>query len=148
MPYTGPFPFTGVTSQILVSNTTFAGGVTNTGTVGAGGIVVVKSTLLSGGIVNEGVVTGGINVDSQSKISATGSAIAVLNTTTLGGGITNAGALSAGGIGIRVGGSTGGLTEIPNFTGGLTTRATFPPDYPGSPSSSSLAPAPPNQTVR
>jgi hypothetical protein len=122
MPYTGPFPFTGSTNQILVSNTSLSGGVTNKGTVGAGGIVVVKSTLTSGGVVNEGVVAGGINVDSQSKISATGSAIAVLNTTTFGGGITNAGALSAGGIGIRVGGTTGSLVEITNFTGGLTNK--------------------------
>jgi hypothetical protein len=29
MPYTGPFPFAGSTSQILVSNTSLSGGVTN-----------------------------------------------------------------------------------------------------------------------
>ena len=53
MPYTGPFPFTGSTNQILVSNTSLSGGVTNKGTVGADGIVVVKSTLTSGGGVND-----------------------------------------------------------------------------------------------
>jgi len=123
MPYTGPFPFTGSTNQILVSNTSLSGGVTNKGTVGAGGIVVVKSTLTSGGGVNEGVVTGGINVDSQSKISATGSAIAVLNTTTFGGGITNAGALSAGGIGNHHNSSQ--FIDLINVTSAANVSATF-----------------------
>src|SRR4029077_16304102 len=81
---------------MVVSHTTFSGGVTNTGTIGAGGISVSSSTFLSGGIVDTGVISGGIRVDGHSRILASsGTAIAVINATTLGGGISNAGIISA-----------------------------------------------------
>ena len=98
MAFIGPYPttFGGNTGALVVSHTTFSGGVTNAGTIGAGGISVSSSTFLSGGIVDTGVISGGIRVDGHSRILASGgSAIAVINTTTLGGGISNAGILSA-----------------------------------------------------
>jgi hypothetical protein len=38
--FTGPYPttFSGNTGAMVVSHTTFSGGVTNAGTIGAGGI--------------------------------------------------------------------------------------------------------------
>ena len=98
MAYTGPFPHTnaGVTNEILVSGTTFAGSVSNSGTIGAGGIVVISSTLQNGGIIDTGTLAGGIKVDGHTTIIASGgTAIAVLDTTTLGGGISNSGIVLA-----------------------------------------------------
>jgi hypothetical protein len=116
--FTGPYPtnFGGVTSAMLISATTFSGGVTNTGTIGAGGIDVVGSMLLSGGIIDTGVDIGGIRVDSGSSINANATAIAVKNTTTFAGGINNAGSISTLGFGIllrnAVVGNTGeGITN-------------------------------------
>jgi len=40
MAFTGPYPtvFGGNTPAMVISHTTFSGGVTNTGTIGSGGI--------------------------------------------------------------------------------------------------------------
>ena len=95
--FTGPYPttFSGNTDAMVVSHTTFSGGVTNAGTIGAGGISVSSSTFLSGGIVDTGVISGGIRIDSHSRIVASGTtAVALENTTTFGGGISNAGTIS------------------------------------------------------
>jgi hypothetical protein len=92
--FTGPYPttFSGNTGAMVVSHTTFSGGVTNAGTIGAGGISVSSSTFLSGGIVDTGVISGGIRIDSHSRIVASSTtAVAIENTTTFGGGISNAG---------------------------------------------------------
>jgi hypothetical protein len=82
---------------MVISHTTFSGGVTNAGTIGTGGISVISGAFLSGGgIFDSGVIVGGIKVDSSSKIVANGgttTAIAVENTNTFGGGISNAGLL-------------------------------------------------------
>jgi hypothetical protein len=96
MAYKGPFPYTntGVTNQILVSGTTFSGSIVNSGTVGAGGIVVISSTFQSGGIVDVGTIVGGIKIDSHSTIAGGGTAVAVIDTATFGGGIIrNSGAI-------------------------------------------------------
>ena len=99
MAYRGPYPatFSGNTSAMVVSATTFDGSIINTGTIGAGGIAVISSTFLSGGIRDTGTISGGISVDSHSEIVASGAntAIAVESGGTFGGGITNAGILSA-----------------------------------------------------
>jgi hypothetical protein len=120
MAYPGPFPvvFSGATSQIRVSHTTFSGGVSNTGTIGAGGIVLISGAFISGGgIFDSGIVSGGIKVDSSSKIVASGGAtltvIAIANTNTFGGGISNAGTISAAQSGIQV------LGTVTNFAGGV-----------------------------
>jgi hypothetical protein len=54
-----PYPttFSGNTDALVVSHTTFSGGVTNAGTIGPGGISVSSSTFLSGGIVDTGVIS-------------------------------------------------------------------------------------------
>src|SRR5256885_8504729 len=72
--FTGPYPttFSGNTGAMVVSHTTFSGGVTNAGTIGAGGISVTSSTFLSGGIVDIGAISGGIGIDSHSRILASG----------------------------------------------------------------------------
>jgi hypothetical protein len=102
---------------MLISHTTFSGGVTNAGTIGPGGISVVSAAFLSGGgILDSGIVSGGIKVDASSKIVASGgihTAIAVENTTTFGGGISNAGLISAVNHGVLVQG-------VSTFTGGVT----------------------------
>jgi hypothetical protein len=70
---------------------TFSGGVTNTGTICPGGISVISGAFLSGGgILDSGVVSGGIKVDSNSRIVAgsTQTAIAVKNVSMFAGGIT------------------------------------------------------------
>jgi len=115
---------------MVVSHTTFSGGVTNTGTIGAGGISVTSSTFLSGGIVDTGVISGGIRVDGHSRILASsGTAIAVINATTLGGGISNAGIISATGNGVLVSAVTafaGGITNSGSISGrtGIDVAAT------------------------
>ena len=103
--YNGPFPggvAAGSTfSAVNVHHTTFSGNVTNSGTIGGSGIVVTSSTFLSGGIIDSGIDSGGISIDSQSKIIAKGAVgagatgVLVENTTTFGGGISNAGRISA-----------------------------------------------------
>ena len=111
---------------MVISATTFSGGVTNTGTIGAGGISVVSGAFLSGGgIFDSGVIVGGIKVDGSSKIVASGgvtqTAIAVENTRTFGGGISNAGVLSAAFTGIFVDSAT-------VFTGGIINSGTIAGD--------------------
>jgi len=99
MAFTGPYPtvFGGNTPAMLISATTFAGGVTNVGTIGSGGISVISSTLLSGGVVDTGVISGGIKVDARSRIVGSGgAAIDVHDITMFAGGISNGGALAAG----------------------------------------------------
>ena len=122
MPFNGPYPtvFSGNTAAMVISHTTFSSGVTNTGTIGAGGITVVSGAFLSGGgILDIGTVVGGIKVDSSSRIVASGAtqnAIAVENTRMFGGGISNAGKLSVASNAIFVNG-------VSTFTGGIPTAA-------------------------
>ena len=54
MAFTGPYPtkFSGHTNAMVISATTFSGGVTNAGTIGAGGVTVISSTFLTGGFLN------------------------------------------------------------------------------------------------
>jgi hypothetical protein len=125
MPFTGPYPtvFAGNTPAMVISATTFSGGVTNTGTIGSGGISVVSGAFLSGGgILDSGIITGGVKVDSSSKIVATGAggstAIVIANTGSFGGGISNAGTLSATNSGIFV-------NDVSVFTGGIINSGTI-----------------------
>ena len=55
---------------MVVSNTTFTGNITNSGTITPGGIIVENASTINGGIVdNGGTITGGIIVaDSKSTI--------------------------------------------------------------------------------
>jgi len=113
-----------------VSHTKFNGSITNTGVIGAGGIVVIDSTFLSGGLTNTGTVSGGIHIDSSSKLLASGgTAVAVEKTATFGGGISNAGALS-GRRGILVGATTSINPHVGVFSGGLSIEARSPPPGP------------------
>ena len=130
-----PVPFAAAVSDSLCKGdlaghgdraTTFSGGVTNTGTIGSGGISVVSGTFLSGGgILDSGIITGGIKVDGSSKIIASGgvtqTAIAVENTRTFGGGISNAGVLSASNSGIFI-------DNVTVFTGGIINSGTIAAD--------------------
>src|SRR5215468_3272246 len=98
---------------MVISHTAFSGGVTNAGTIGPGGISVISSTFLSGGILDSGVIAGGINIDSHSRIVASGgTAVLITQTQTFGGGIGNASLLSAGASGIS-------LLFVSTFTGGI-----------------------------
>jgi hypothetical protein len=119
--FTGPYPttFSGNTGAMVVSHTTFSGGVTNAGTIGAGGISVSSSTFLSGGIVDTGVISGGIRIDSHSRIVASSTtAVAIENTTTFGGGISNAGTIS-GGLHALV------VSSVSAFTGDISNTGTI-----------------------
>jgi hypothetical protein len=114
--FTGPYPttFSGNTDAMVVSRTTFSGGVTNAGTIGGGGISVSSSTFLSGGIVDTGVISGGIRIDSHSRIVASGiTAVAIEDTTTFRGGISNAGTI-AGGLHALV------VSSVSAFTGDIS----------------------------
>ena len=70
MAFKGSYPtkFSGSMSAMVISATTFSGGVANAGTIGSGGISVISSTFLSGNIVDTGVIAGGISIDSRSRI--------------------------------------------------------------------------------
>ena len=125
MPFKGPYPtkFSGSTTAMVISHTTFSGGVTNAGTISSGGISVISGAFLSGGnIFDSGVIIGGIKVDASSRIVASGgtanTAITVANTATFGGGINNAGKLSAVFNGIFV-------SSVSVFTGGITNSGTI-----------------------
>ncbi len=125
MAFKGPYPtiFSGHATAMVISHTTFSGGVTNTGTIGSGGISVVSGAFLSGGgILDTGTVVGGIKVDSSSKIVASGgvtqTAIAVKNTSTFGGGISNAGLISAAQDGTLAG-------SVSTFSGGVRNSGTI-----------------------
>ena len=128
MAFKGPYPtvFSGHTAAMVISHTTFSGGVTNAGTIGTGGISVISGAFLSGGgILDTGTILGGIKVDSSSKIVASGTtktAIAVEQCrTTFGGGISNAGKISAGKSGIaafRDGTFEGGVTNAGTISAG------------------------------
>ena len=106
MAFKGPYPtvFSGHTTAMVISHTTFSGGVTNTGTIGTGGISVVSGAFLSGGgILDTGTILGGINVDSSSKIVTTaGTGIALLQVSTFLGAIRNSGTISAAKQGIHL----------------------------------------------
>jgi hypothetical protein len=88
MPFKGPYPtvFGGNTPAMVISATTFDGGVTNVGTIGSGGISVIDSTFLSGGILDTGVITGGINIFSRSRIVGSGVSAVVIAATVTGAG--------------------------------------------------------------
>ena len=73
MAFTGPYPtkFSGHTSAMVISATNFSGGVTNAGTIGAGGVTVTSSTFVTGGFLNSNLISGaptGIAVLSDSTI--------------------------------------------------------------------------------
>jgi hypothetical protein len=139
MAFTGPYPtvFSGNTNAMVISATTFSGGVTIAGTIGPGGISVISSTFLSGGIFDSGVIAGGINIDSHSRIVASGgTAIDITQTQTFGGGVTNSGTISAqkgvvafattliGGIGNRGTISAGGTAVLVAGSVSLAASAT------------------------
>jgi hypothetical protein len=96
--FKGPYPtkFSGTTSAMVISHTTFSGGVTNVGTIGAGGIALSSSTLLAGDIIDTGVIYDGVRINGHSRIIVSGgTAIDVHDTPRFGGGISNAGVISA-----------------------------------------------------
>ena len=101
--YTGPFPHTnsGSTRGICVINQTFTGNVnnTNTGIITTSGISVTNSTI-TGQDLDSGTLTGGITIDSKSKIVSTKTAISITGPM-FAGGISNAGTVS-GATAIRI----------------------------------------------
>jgi hypothetical protein len=94
MAFTGPYPtkFSGHTSAMVISATNFSGGVTNAGTIGAGGVTVISSTFLTGGFLNSNLISG----------APTG--IAVLSGSTIHGAIVDSGRIVATRTGILVSG--------------------------------------------
>src|SRR5262245_10953965 len=120
MPFTGPYPtnFGAVTSAMVINHTTFSGGVTNTGTIGAGGISVRSGAFISGRNISDlGVISGAIKVDSSSTIAGTGGPAIFIAAPTFTGGISNAGTISHQ-VGVKVTGVTvfgksngGGITN-------------------------------------
>ena len=99
MAFKGPYPtkFSGNTDAMVISATTFSGGVTNAGTIGPGGVTIISSTFLSGGFLNSNV------------ISSTRTGIGIANAT-INGAIVDSGTISAtSNLGILV--STGGVVS-------------------------------------
>src|ERR1700730_1295302 len=110
---------------MLISHTTFSGGVTNAGTIGPHGISVISSTFLSGGIFDDGIIAGGINIDSHSRIVGSGvSAVAIENPPTFGGGVTNNGTINTTKDGITAG-------SISLFSGGIKNKGTISASFSG-----------------
>jgi hypothetical protein len=102
MAFKGPYPtkFSGNTSAMLISATTFNGGVTNAGTIGAGGVIITSSTFLTGGFLNSKLISG----------ATTG--IGVLADSTIQGAIVDSGTIRASGDGIHVSGGAAVLGGI------------------------------------
>src|SRR5450756_915857 len=86
-------PSASTAAGVCVTNTSFTGNITNEGTISPLGIVFTNGTI-TGFIASTGAIVGGISLDSQSKITATNTAIAISGTT-FAGGITNSGSISA-----------------------------------------------------
>src|ERR1700722_12164150 len=94
MEFTGPYPtkFSSHTNAMLISATAFSGGVTNAGTIGAGGVIITSSTFLTGGFVNTNLISG------------TANGISVLSDSTIAGAIVDSGTIRATKDGILVSG--------------------------------------------
>src|SRR5580704_18498519 len=82
-------PLAQTTPCVAVTNTSFAGNITNEGTITPGGITFTNGTI-TGFINSSGIITGGIALDGKSAISASSNAI-VISGPTFGGGISNSG---------------------------------------------------------
>ena len=101
MAFTGPYPtkFSGHTTAMVISATTFSGGVTNAGTIGPGGVTITSSTFLTGGFLNTNLISG------------TANGISVLSDSTIHGAIVDSGTIRATKDGILVSGGvvSGGI---------------------------------------
>ncbi len=96
---------------VAVTNTSFAGNITNEGTIAPGGITFTQGTI-TGFIASSGNIAGGLSLDNKSTISnAFGTAISLTGSTFLGG-ISNAGLVSAGDRAINV--------SVTTFGGGIS----------------------------
>jgi uncharacterized protein with beta-barrel porin domain len=138
-------------TAVRISGPTFSGGISNAGTISAGGngvyvgsnVTAVNSpgtaavtiSTFAGGITNSGTISAGGNgifVGGSGNAPAS-FALAEVAISTFGGGITNAGAISAGGNGIFVGGKAsanasafaGARVTISTFAGGITNSGTI-----------------------
>src|SRR6188474_2361252 len=71
-PITGAFnnPAGQTVANVCVQNTSFAGDITNQGTISPSGIAFQNGTI-TGHIVSTNIINGGISLDSTSKITAT-----------------------------------------------------------------------------
>jgi uncharacterized protein with beta-barrel porin domain len=109
-------PAAHTTPCVAVTNTSFAGNITNEGTIAPGGVTFTNGTM-SGFLSSSGNILGGISLDKTSTISnAVGTTVAITSTTFLGG-ISSAGVIAADGRAIVVSGST-------TFGNGITNAAT------------------------
>lgn len=127
--YTGPFGFTNNSnlSCVNVTNTSFTGSITNTGTISPGGINLTSATI-TGQIVDTGTIAGGITLDSHSSIIASGPAININSTSSFGGGITNnGGTIHSSSTGIAIGG--GGA--VSTFSGNIVNSGSITGSGPG-----------------
>jgi uncharacterized protein with beta-barrel porin domain len=110
---------------VCVTNTSFTGNITNEGTISPLGIVFTNGTI-TGFIASTGAISGGISLDSQSRISASGTAISISGD--FAGNISNGGAISsAAATGIRVDGVStfaGGITNSGSISAHLGMRVT------------------------
>ena len=128
MAFKGPYPtkFSGHTSAMVISATTFSGGVTNAGTIGAGGVTITSSTFLTGGFLNSNLISGaatGIRALADSTIQG-----AIVDSGTIRAtnrGIVVSGAVVSGGIAVGTHGKISAASAIlventPRFGGGIT----------------------------
>ncbi|MDR3464787.1 MAG: autotransporter domain-containing protein [Xanthobacteraceae bacterium] len=104
---------------VCVTNTSFAGSITNEGTISPLGIVFTNGTI-SGFIASTGTLNGGISLDTHSKIlAATGAAISISGN--FSGNISNGGSITsttATGIAVRGPGTfAGAISNAGTITG-------------------------------
>ena len=126
----------------IITIATFAGGISNSGTISAGqtGILVKNVGSFSGGIGNSGQVSAagtgsGILVGGNAANTGNGNSQYVsVTTSTFSGGISNSGTISAGDNGIFVGGNATAIgsgnrqiasTTISTFAGGISNSGTI-----------------------
>jgi uncharacterized protein with beta-barrel porin domain len=123
-------PIAQTTPCIAVTATSFAGNITNEGTIAPGGINFTNGSI-TGFISSSGTIAGGISLDGKSLISSSGTGIAITGPTFTGG-ISNSGTISAARAGILVGaGCSCGSTNIATFAGGIANLGTISAGGPG-----------------
>ncbi|HLH89674.1 MAG TPA: autotransporter domain-containing protein [Xanthobacteraceae bacterium] len=123
----------GTVTNICVNHTSFAGSISNQGTIGPNGIDFVSGTISgqiqSTGNINfsSGVIDGGISLDAASKIATPNTAIDIINLATFAGGITNAGTITGGrdGINVHAYATTAGASVRMTFSGGISNSGTI-----------------------
>ena len=120
-------PSAAAISCIQVTGTSFAGNITNEGTISPGGITVTGGTI-TGAIQDSGpMIAGGISLDGTSTINSASVPAIVITGSTFLGGIINSGTITATGniSGFGYSGGAVVVTGVSTFAGGINNSGTI-----------------------